>query len=122
MAGKSMRMHVETIESPPEHPGEVLRKDVLPRIGMAGKALARHLGVGERSLRDLLAGRRHVSLDMARRLGEALGTGAHYWLALQLQHDVWLAETAGRIGVRPIALQRRRPGPVHSIDSSARPV
>ena len=116
-----MRMHVETIESPPEHPGQVLRKDVLPRIGISAKQIASHLGTSERTLRDLLEGRRRVSVDMAQRLGEALGTGAHYWLALQLQYDVWQAETSGRIGVGPIALQRRRSSRDHPIGRPAPP-
>jgi addiction module HigA family antidote len=37
---------------------------------------------------ELLNQRKPVSLDMAIRLGKALGTGTRFWLALQMQYDL----------------------------------
>lgn len=93
----------------PPHPGEMLRLEVLPRIDMNAAALASHLGVSRQALRDVLAERRPVDLDMAQRLGQALGNGARFWLALQMHHDVWNAEQIGDVNVEPIRCESRRP-------------
>lgn len=73
---------------PAPHPGRILREDVLPELGMTVESFARHLGVRRPGLSDLLNGRKPISQEMAIRLGKALGTGARYWLALQMQYDL----------------------------------
>jgi addiction module HigA family antidote len=73
----------------PPHPGEILREDILPLLRLNRSEFARHLGVSARVLSELLSERRSVTLDLAQRLGAALGQGARYWLGLQMQHDVW---------------------------------
>lgn len=78
-------------EAPP-HPGEILREDILPRIGLGVAEFARHLDVPVAVVDDILAERRAVSLDLAMRLGAALGQGARYWLGLQAMFDIWQAE------------------------------
>lgn len=94
--------------SPPPHPGEVLREDVLPAVGLSCATIARHLGISVRILSDILRERRPITLDIARRLGAAFGSGAHYWLGLQMQHDLWLARTSEPISIRPISLRQIR--------------
>jgi plasmid maintenance system antidote protein VapI len=39
---------------------------------------------------------------MAQRLGQAFGNGARYWLALQMQYDLWEAQQASAIKVAPL--------------------
>lgn len=77
---------------PPAHPGEFIREDVMPAVGMTVGELAAHLGVSKRALSELVKERRGVSVDMARRLGKAFGDGPRIWLALQMQYDLWHAE------------------------------
>lgn len=89
-------------ELAPLHPGEILREDLLPRLGLGRAALARHLGVPLRTLADVLAERRPVTLDLAMRLGAALGSGARYWLGLQMQHDLWRAEQGAAVKIKPL--------------------
>jgi addiction module HigA family antidote len=98
----------------PLHPGEILRVDILPRLGMAPEELAIRLAVPRPALDALLAERSAITLDLAQRLGLALGQGPHYWLALQMQFDLWQAERSVPDGVRPITWPRtdRRPGRV----------
>lgn len=91
----------------PPHPGEILREDILPHVAMSRAELARHLGISPRALGDLLAERRAVTLDLAMRLGAALGQGARYWLGVQTQHDVWQASRLEAAPVPPIAWGRR---------------
>ena len=83
----------------PPHPGEYLKEDVLPALGMTITDLARHLGVTRTTLSELMNEKRDVSLEMAQRLGQAFGNGARFWLALQMQRDIWQAERDGNIHV-----------------------
>jgi addiction module HigA family antidote len=86
----------------PPHPGEYLREDILPALKMNVKQLAAHLGVSRASLSELIHCNRSVSLDMAQRLGQAFGNGTRFWMALQMQRDIWLAERAHEIAVKPL--------------------
>jgi addiction module HigA family antidote len=86
----------------PAHPGEVLREDVLPALGMSKAAFAAHLGISRNTLYKLLNEEQPVTLDLALRLGKALGDGPRVWLALQAQHDIWRAEQAGKVEVKPL--------------------
>ena len=87
----------------PAHPGELLREDVLPELDMPKAALARHLGISRNTLYKLLNEEQPVTLDIALRLGRALGNGARFWLALQMQHDLWTAEReSDGVNVEPL--------------------
>lgn len=86
-------------EAPP-HPGEILREDILPRTGLAATDLAAHLDVAPVVIEELLGEKRAVSLDLALRLGAALGQGARYWLGVQAMFDIWQAEQPALVPVR----------------------
>lgn len=75
----------------PPHPGEALRLDVLPALGMSLDALAEHLGYSPRQLRPVLDGRAPVHAELAHRLELAgLGTARQY-LAEQQAWSLWQA-------------------------------
>ena len=86
----------------PPHPGEVLREDILPAISMSRAKLAERLGVSKQTISKLLREEASVSTDMAIRLGAAFQNGARFWLALQMQHDLWIAERDNKTKVEPI--------------------
>ena len=69
---------------------------------MTIKDLARHLGVSRVALSELVNEKRAVSLEMAQRLGQAFGNGPRFWLALQMQRDIWHAEQTSKVAVRPL--------------------
>jgi addiction module HigA family antidote len=95
----------------PPHPGKYIRNDVLPALGMTITQLADHLGVTRASLSELVNCRRDVSLEMAQRLGQAFRNGTRFWMALQMQRDIWLAERENKITVLPVKQVRiGRPG------------
>jgi addiction module HigA family antidote len=73
----------------PTHPGELLREDVLPALGMSQGEFASWLGVSRRTVNELLQERRPVSVDMAHRLARALKTSTDVWLNMQQAVDVW---------------------------------
>lgn len=76
----------------PTHPGEVLREDVLPALGVSTSQAATDMGVSRMTLYRLLQGRTRVTPAMALRLGRYCGNGAGVWLRMQDAHDLWLAE------------------------------
>ena len=86
----------------PPHPGEILRVDILPTLGMSAAQLADHIDVSRQTISNLLNEKRGVSTVMAIRLGKAFKNGARFWLALQMQHDLWVEENRTGIVVRPL--------------------
>ena len=80
------------VSSPPVHPGEVLRDDVLPALRLSVTEAARQLGVARQTLHRILAGRAAVTPEMAVRLGKFCGNGPGLWLRLQQTYDLWHAE------------------------------
>lgn len=79
----------------PTHPGEVLREDVLPALGLTQKEFADHLGVSRLTVSEILHEKRSVTPDMAIRLGKLLGNGPEIWLRMQQAVDVWILEQRG---------------------------
>jgi antitoxin HigA-1 len=71
------------------HPGEALREDVLPALGMSQTELARRLGVSRFSVSELLLGKRAMSPDMAVRIATLTNTTAESWLRMQAAVDLW---------------------------------
>jgi antitoxin HigA-1 len=80
------------VKSPPVHPGEILRDDVLPSLRLSVTEAARQLGVARQTLHRILAGRAAVTPEMAVRLGKFCGNGPGLWLRLQQTYDLWHAE------------------------------
>ena len=108
---------IDGTDSAPLHPGEILRIDILPCLSMTATQLAAHIGLPRADLDRLLTERTSMTPDLAQRLGLALGHGAHYWLALQMQYDLWLAAQMQSGAIQPISWNRRRPP--HRATSSA---
>lgn len=76
----------------PPHPGEALREDVLPEIGMEAAQLALHIGYSADELSSVLNGQAPITADLAYRL-ELAGIGrARQYLAEQAAYDLWQAE------------------------------
>ena len=79
----------------PTHPGEILREDVLPALGLTQKEFADRLGVSRLTVSEVLLEKRSVTPDMAIRLGKLLGNGPGIWLRMQQAVDVWTLEKRG---------------------------
>ena len=76
----------------PTHPGEILREDVLPTLGLSVSEAARRLGVSRQQLHRVLACTHPVTTEMALRIGKFAGNGPGLWLRMQQAHDLWHAE------------------------------
>lgn len=84
----------------PPHPGETLREDVLPALGLTVSEAAAQLGVSRVTLSRVLNGRAGISVDLARRLelwlgGPEAGPSAESWLRGQIAYDLWHARHDG---------------------------
>lgn len=92
----------------PPHPGETLRDDVLPALGMTVTAAAEHLRVTRAALSRVLNGRAGISPGMALRLEAWLGVEnggrADIWLAQQAAYDLWRARKSGTAKIKPLKL------------------
>lgn len=73
---------------PAVHPGEILREDILPEVGLGGAAAARALGVSRQMLHDILAERRPLSAVMCLKLSRLFGSSSEMWMRLQAAHDL----------------------------------
>jgi len=80
------------------------------------------LCISQSALDAFLSERAGITLDLAQRLGYALGQGPRYWLALQMQYDLWQAERSVPDGVRRVAWPghgRRRSRSLSSLTAAA---
>ena len=73
------------------HPGEIL-KDELEERGVSSANFARHIDVPANRISQILAGKRAVTGDSALRFGHWFGMDPQFWLNLQAQYDLALAE------------------------------
>ncbi len=79
------------LKRPPVHPGEILREDVLPALGLSISEAARRLGVSRQQLHRILACTHPITTEMALRLGKFAGNGPAIWLRMQQAYDLWHA-------------------------------
>ncbi len=84
-------------KSPLPHPGEHLREDYLPDYGLSAGALAKAMGLKDRTrIERLVRETQPVTPDTALRLAKVFGTTADFWMNLQTQHDLSAAAIASR--------------------------
>ena len=89
----------------PIHPGEILAEE-LELLGVTATELARQLKVPANRITQIIQGKRAITGDTALRLAHWFGSTPEFWLNLQAQYEIRLAEkTAGK----QIAKLPRRP-------------
>lgn len=77
---------------PPLHPGEVLLEEFLLPLGISQNQLGRDLGVSPRRINEIIHGRRAVTADTALRLSRYFRNSPQFWLGLQMDYDLDVAE------------------------------
>ena len=78
----------------PVHPGDVLLKDFIEPLGISRYRVAKNIRVAQRRIDLICRGDAAVSADMALRLGRLFGTTPEFWINLQAQYDLEVAERA----------------------------
>lgn len=78
----------------PVHPGETLREDFLKPLGLTANHLALELYVPVTRVNDIVRERRAITADTALRLARYFGTTPQFWMNLQANYELELAEDA----------------------------
>ena len=77
-------------------------EDFIEGFGITQNKLAVAIGVPPRRINEIVHGKRAVTADTALRLGKYFGVSAQFWLNLQTQYDLDVAEDMPRrSGGRP---------------------
>jgi len=75
------------------HPGEILKSEFMEPMGVSGYELAKALNFP--GIYEIVRGERAISADTAVRLGKYFGLPAQFWLNLQNDYDLRVAEGNG---------------------------
>jgi len=76
----------------PIHPGEVLLDEFLKPMRLSQTRLALAMRVPPRRVNEIVLGERRITADTALRLARSLGNSAQFWLGLQMDYDLDVAE------------------------------
>jgi antitoxin HigA-1 len=81
----------------PTHPGDLLKRRVLPATELSVTEAARRLGVTRQTLNNLVNRKSGVSAEMAIRLSLAFGSTPEFWLTMQTNYDLAQLRASGRV-------------------------
>jgi len=82
------------------HPGEILKTEFMEPMDVSAYALAKALSFP--GIYEVVRGDRAISADTAIRLGKYFGLPAQFWLNLQNDYDLRIAESSGiGKGIKP---------------------
>ena len=88
------------------HPGEILKTEFMEPMGVSAYALAKALEFP--GIYEVVRGDRAISADTAIRLGKYFGLPAQFWLNLQNDYDLRIAEGSGiGRGMKPRSVRHR---------------
>jgi addiction module HigA family antidote len=76
----------------PLHPGEVLREEFMEPLGLTDYALAKACRVPRTRIERIAREETGITADTALRLGRYLKTTPQFWLNLQADYDVRVAQ------------------------------
>lgn len=94
------------------HPGGIL-KDELDELGVSPTGFAREIDVPPNRISQIIAGKRSITGDTALRFGHWFGTDPQFWLNLQAQFDLALADRETGEAIRHLPTRaNHQPPPV----------
>jgi len=74
------------------HPGAMLKEDFLDSMNISMNRLARDLSVPVNRISEIINGKRRITADTAIRLGLYFGLSPQFWMNIQSQYDLQIAE------------------------------
>jgi addiction module HigA family antidote len=80
-------------QTPPVHPGEILREDLMKPLGLSVNGLARELKVPVTRISEIVNGRRGLNADTSLRLSRYFGSTPEFGINLQIAYDSALPST-----------------------------
>ena len=72
-------------------PGEILLAEFLKPMGLTQYRLAKEIGVSQRRIGEIVAGKRAITTDTGLRLSRFFGLSDGFWERLQLDYDLSVA-------------------------------
>ncbi|MBK8535250.1 MAG: HigA family addiction module antidote protein [Candidatus Competibacteraceae bacterium] len=79
---------------PPVMPGEILLEDFLKPMGLTQYRLAKEIGVPQRRIGEIIAGKRAITVNTGLRLARFFGMNDGFWIGLQTDYDTAMAKNA----------------------------
>ncbi|KAB2639065.1 MAG: HigA family addiction module antidote protein [Verrucomicrobia bacterium] len=76
------------------HPGEILLEEFIKPMGLSLALVSRSTGIPASRLTEITKCRRRLSAETALRLSKFFSTSAAFWIGLQSEHDLEVAERA----------------------------
>jgi addiction module HigA family antidote len=76
----------------PVHPGEILFEEFLKPMGISQNRVALDVRVPARRINEIVRGMRRITPDTALRLSKYFGVTPQFWLGLQMDYDLDVAE------------------------------
>jgi addiction module HigA family antidote len=92
----------------PIHPGEHLAEE-LRELGLSAAELSRQIDVPVNRITGIIHGQRGITADTALRLGHWFGSSPQFWMNLQQNYELRLAES--QVGAKIAVLPRRATRP-----------
>lgn len=77
---------------PPVHPGEILKEEFLVPMGITQYRLAKAIGVDATRIHSIVQGKRAITAETALLLGKFFGNSPSFWIGLQGQYDLEVAQ------------------------------
>ena len=77
---------------PSIHPGEILFEEFLKPMNISQNKLGRDLGVSPRRINEIIHRKRSITADTALRLATYFGNSPSFWLGLQMDYNLDIAE------------------------------
>ncbi|NJL84265.1 MAG: HigA family addiction module antidote protein [Chloroflexaceae bacterium] len=78
----------------PVHPGEVLLEEFLKPMNLSQNQLALGLKLPTQQINEIIDGKQSITADSALRLARYFNMSPRFWLGLQMDYDLDLAEDA----------------------------
>ena len=85
-----LRIIMEKIQ--PIHPGEILNEEFMIPMGISQYKLAKDIKVPSIRISEIVRGKRSITVDTAIRLSIYFGNSAQFWMGLQMDYDLAIAE------------------------------
>ena len=77
---------------PPIHPGEILQEEFLKPMNLSQNRLALDIRVPPRRINEIVQRKRRITADTALRLAKYFDMSPQFWLGLQMDYDLDIAE------------------------------
>lgn len=83
------------------HPGEILLEDFMKPMAITARQLAADIDVSPSRISEIVNGNRPITADTALRLGTYFGMESRFWLNLQSEYDLRMANRTFKDTIAP---------------------